>query len=127
MATFPTLSIGMDSDAGFRETYAFDPTLVSQMSNGARLTRPKFTAVLKQFTGTYGWLSNDDKETLDTFFSETVMFGAGEFNWINPTNGKQYTVKLSGLPVFEREDSNTERWRLSVTLIEARPRTETIL
>ena len=73
------------------DTTIEDGSIKSKFENGMVQARSKFTRVRKTFDLTY-ILPIADKNTLLAFYNTVRL--AGEFDWINPDDGKTYTVRF---------------------------------
>lgn len=122
MADFPTLKKGPDPE-DFVEEIPFDPTIRSNFENGAVLTRARFTSVPRAWKVVLRKLSESDKETLSTFHRETVLVGAGEFNWGYRTSSETFVVKFMSPIKFSIDRENPKlipnTWKAEFTLVTA--------
>ena len=90
---FPILKIGPNA-MDFTEETPFDPTLRTEFEHGPPLTRSRTTSVLRIWNIVLNELSQDDKETIDSFQRDETNFGAGRFEWENTQDRIVYVVRF---------------------------------
>lgn len=105
MVDFPTLSMRPDG-LSFRVSIP-NPSIESEETDGAYFnTRPRYTRrPPKTFRFKFTDLGQDDRDTLDDFFSNVVKGSSVIFNWTDPTNGSVHQVRFS--PGFKLEFART--------------------
>lgn len=92
MADFPTLSV-YPSIHGWAEEVAVDPTIRNDYEAGYVITRARFTRIPKKWHVVYNAMPQSDKEILQAFEND-VKVGSCAFNWTNPLDNIQYTVRF---------------------------------
>lgn len=92
---FPTLSQKPDGET-FKVSIE-NPAIEPQNTDGGYLiTRPKYTrAPPRTFMFQFSDISQDDRTTLDTFFSTQAKGSSVAFDWADPTSGTVYNVRFS--------------------------------
>lgn len=75
-------------------TKVIDNSLKSDLVNGMRLSRPKYTRQLREWTLTWNALSDTDLVLLLTWF-DTCSGGSAGFTWSDEFNNN-YTVRFNG-------------------------------
>ena len=70
----------------------FYPKNRTEFENGAVQSRPRFTRAKRKFALKWDKLPLEEKNILEAFFIET---GGGEFLWVHPLTGKEYTCLFS--------------------------------
>lgn len=120
MTDFPTLSTAATAFS-FSEKYNVDPTIRSDPKNGAILTRSKFKNIPLIWTVVYNFLTDVDKELLDDFQNDTVKWGAGAFNWINPQDLVTYEVRLNTVINFKIVSQVEREWSAQFEVTQTRP------
>lgn len=95
MVDFPTLSMRPDGTS-FKVSIP-NPSIESEETDGGYFnTRPRYTRrPPKTFTFKFTDIGQDDRDTLDHFFSEVVKGSSVIFNWTDPTNGAVHQVRFS--------------------------------
>ena len=117
MPSFPFTDPKPDAES-FVEKLPVDPVIRSEFENGAVLTRARFTTVPNSWEMVYRYLSNTDKELIETFHNTTVSFGALTFTWTHPITAATPTVRFKGPPIYTAEDDGQNNWKVAFTLIE---------
>ena len=117
MPAFPFTTPKPDAE-NFTEKLPVDPLLKSEFENGSVLTRARFTNVPNSWSLNYRFLSNTDKESLETFFMTTVGLGALNFTWTHPISTTVYTVRFAEPINYKAESDGQNNWNVSFTLIE---------
>jgi len=120
MTDFPTLAVTATAYS-FSEKSNIDPTIRSDFENGAILTRSKFKNNTLTWTVKYDFLTNSDKELLDDFQNNTVKWGAGAFNWINPEDNITYEVRLNTVINFIIVSKTNREWSAQFEVVQTRP------
>jgi hypothetical protein len=115
---YPTLSIS-PVRSGFEKSAAFDPTIRTQLEDGAYLVTGKVTRVPYFWRFRYRFLSDTDRETLMEFYTDDSTFGAVPIKWTDPTNSTAYFVHFAGQPECVIEEGEVDLWNVSVSFIEA--------
>lgn len=93
MASFPSLTYPPDPGS-WQETVLEDPTLRGRSEGGYTVTRSRFTAVKKKWKIKYPIVTDDDKDTLESFENTTVYYGTESFTWYNHHTQTNYTVRF---------------------------------
>lgn len=119
---FPILDRG-PSREGFSEESSGDPTIRHEFESGAIQTRPRFTWVPKVWSFTIRRLSNNDKNTLQSFERDVVNYGSEEFRWGNTQGGATHRVKFAAPITYAlmHDDLRLTRdlWVVKIRLIQA--------
>ena len=87
MADFPNIQL----PSGMTE-HTIKGQIKSDFAAGYVQSRAKWTRSRKQFSLSWGVMSDADKQTLQTFFDENI---GGTFNWTHPLTNTTYTVRFS--------------------------------
>lgn len=96
MAVFPTLSINPSRPL---DEVREDNVIRSNVEGGYEQTRPRFTRLRRTWTLKYEFLTQTDKDTLDTFLT-TVKGGSDAFSWTHPTTSQTHNVRFTKPPTF---------------------------
>lgn len=92
MTTWPTLSRGQD-ERQFGIDYE-DVTMASEMEGGYVITRPRHTRRPRRTWKTgFTEMTDADRVAWESFF-DSVRGGSLSFEWPNPIDGQNYTVRL---------------------------------
>lgn len=117
---YPTLTPAQKPEQeGFRKEPAYDPTIRSQFENGFETTRSPQTKVPWAWSFNYRSLSTANRNTLTTFWSDTVQCGAAVFQWTDPTDSVAYFVRFAAMPRSDLEPDGTGTWRVEIQLRQA--------
>lgn len=116
---FPTLSV--------KPSISYDITpedvgIVSQMSDGSQISRPRFTRSRLSFTYRWNAMTETDKTALLNFYCNTVKGSSLIWDWTDPdkksaTYGQIYHVRFATAPKFSRSTPN--HWSVEISLQEA--------
>ena len=101
-SVFPKPVIPSAGNSG--NSYQFDitdSTISTTTDANYKITRPRTTRVIHTFTYTWTCLSDDDFNTLKTFW-ETVRTSES-FSFANYADGKTYMVRFSGSFSFKQD------------------------
>jgi len=118
MEQWPILVSDM-TKVNFVEVLSEDPTLKTELEDGTYDTRVGSAwpnNLLKDFNGTYRFLSEANKRELDLFQRITVTVGVTKFRWIHPNNGKKYVMQLRSPIKFTVEPRKPTTYMATVEL-----------
>lgn len=120
--SFPVLTIGPDT-GGFGFNQESSGLIESKLEDGLRSTRKRRTWNLNVFRMKCTGMTNDDKDSLVTFYDDTVVAGSLDFLWFNPQDQQTYNVKFFNVPTFKVSGSllPERRWDVYLEFIEASP------
>ena len=110
MTTFPSIATPSISSP----TKVKDPSLLSEMINGMKTSRARYTRILRAWTLKWNALADTDLTTLLTFYN-TVKGGSASFTWTDEF-GNTYTVRFDG--DIDHESVNADYSRVSLKLEE---------
>jgi len=65
----------------------------TEMETGKPFQRQRFTAAVEPFSARI-WLTQDQYNTFDTFYRDTLGHGALEFDWKHPVTGEAATIRF---------------------------------
>jgi len=117
MKLFPTLSLN-PSMSNFRHAFLIDPIHRVRFECQTILTRPLFTDVPVGRHLYYDLLDNANKEILENWERDTIVYGGEEFQWFNIKNKKTYTTLLAGPIEYNIFSESSENyWQISLNLI----------
>jgi hypothetical protein len=117
---YPALSPAQKPEQeGFRREPAYDPVLRPEFENGVEASRARHTQVPWTWSYHYRGLSTANRDTLMTFWRDTVLCGASVFRWTDPSNCVSYYVRYASMPKCELEPDGTGTWRLDEQLRQA--------
>jgi len=117
--SYPSLSAVPDLSEGFRKQRAYDPTIRDEAADGYVFTRARHTSVPYEWWFTLRDVSQTDMNSLDTFETTTVNFGATVFKWTDPSNSTLYYVQFAEPLQSELEKGATGLWIVKHHLIQA--------
>jgi hypothetical protein len=104
---------------GFHREPAYDPVLRPQFESGSEPWRSRVTKVPWRWSFEYRSLSTSNRNTLMTFWSDTVCNGAAVFRWTDPTDNVAYYVRFAAQPADDLEPDGSGTWRVRVQLQQA--------
>jgi hypothetical protein len=97
MANFPSLTVPPSYPL---EEELEDSTIRSPFEDGTQQSRLKYTRNRYTFVVNYDLLPTVDKNSLNTFVTDTVSKGADSFSWGHPVTGTTHTVTFAEIPRF---------------------------
>ncbi len=98
MAAWPATLPQYPTLEGFQEQ-AMDITLRTPMDAGPPKIRPLYTAAPVDLTMTMV-LTIEQRATLETFYEDTLGFGADAFDWLHPVTGAAVSMTFSARPGY---------------------------
>ncbi len=117
---YPTLSPAqLPEQDGFSRLPAYDPVLRPEFENGVETARARHTQVPWAWSFNYRALSTGNRDSLLTFWAQTVQCGAAVFQWTDPTDNVAYWVRFADVPKAELEADGTGTWRVDIQLRQA--------
>jgi hypothetical protein len=90
-----------------------------EFENGVESARARHTQVPWAWTFNYRALSTSNRDTLTTFWRDTVRCGAAVFQWIDPTDNVAWYVRFAAMPKCVLEPDGTGTWRVDIQLRQA--------
>lgn len=109
---FPTLP---NPEYPFEPEYE-DNSITSQFEDGTVQSRRKFTRSRTSWTLKWNSMKQSDFSVLENFIKNIACFKANTFNWINPADGKTYTVRSID---FKARLKFVNYWEVELKLQEA--------
>lgn len=117
---YPTTLPYPERESFVREP-AFNPTIQTDIEDGAVLIMRAKTTVPLAWSFVYRYLSATDKETLMAFWEGATYANCGAVvvKFTDPTNSTAYFVHFTAKPTCQLENSQQMRWRVTVNLLQA--------
>ena len=112
MATFP--SIGTVMVAGYKQS-PVSAVRRTAMDGGLPKQAAKFSRALLQRNITY-LLTSAEKSTFSTFFQDTINRGADWFQWTDPLDDVEKTVRIVNGTLTETPSLPGPRWFVGFVL-----------
>jgi len=116
MADFPSSLPGLEIGAELTQQQGF---IRSPMDSGPTKQRKRFTAVSRYFSGTM-LLTKAQKETLETFYQDTISYGADTFTYTDPVdNSTSVNARFMQPPSYSALVGGTDGvqlWRANVSI-----------
>lgn len=84
---------------------------------GAPDRRNRFTRPLEMFSFKLR-LTNDQKETLMSFYKDDLSRGVSPFTWTHPTNGQAFIVQFTQRPSPAHVAGSIDIWDVDISLQE---------
>lgn len=109
------LSLPQDVDRPYVDTMA-DNVIRTPMEAGPAKTRPRSTAGVRTIGGTM-LLTQAQTETFQTFFEDTVRFGALRFDFPDPRTGETAVVRFTRPPQLTHVAGPTWSLRLDLEVL----------
>ncbi|MBF0406478.1 MAG: hypothetical protein HQM10_03930 [Candidatus Riflebacteria bacterium] len=91
-----------------------DPSLKSDLINGMRISRAKYTRILREWSLQWNGMPDSELTTLLSFY-DTVKGGSASFQWSDEF-GNNYTVRFNG--DIQHESVSDDRSSVSLKLEE---------
>lgn len=110
MTTFPSIATPSIS----APTKVNDPSISSEMVNGMRISRARYTRILRSWQLKWNAMPDSDLTVLLTFY-DTVKGGSASFTWVDEF-GNTYIVRFSG--DISHESVNRNHSQVAVKLEE---------
>ncbi len=112
---FPTLSPAhLPEQETFRRNPAYDPVVRPEFEDGIETSRSRVTQVPWDWQFHYRGMTTTNRNTIMTFWSDTVSHGATVLHWIDPTDNVAYFVRFAEQPQAELEPDGTGTWRVQM-------------
>lgn len=116
MYTYPVLTIkpSIELDEEYEEV-----RIKSNFESGRESVRTKFTKSRRTFTFRYDKLPTVDKEDIEDFYIDTLVYGTYTFTWEHPQSGVNFGVRFVDPPSFSYAlDTDGGYWKTEIKVRE---------
>ena len=111
MNTFPTIDTGPKID-GFEDSYSDEAVAIADLRSGYPVINELFTFNPRNFTLALAPVSQEDKETVMTFYQANKGV---PFNWLNEQDNVTYEVVFASKPTCQLYGEK-DKWMIAMKL-----------